>query len=66
MPGKIREGSKILVCLVSRKDCNPELRRRAGLRGQLREASHGYDAGLGPGRSNYWVRGRLWRESRDR
>jgi hypothetical protein len=56
-----REGFRIFVCLMPRKNCNPELRARAGLRGQLGEASHGHDARLGSGRSNHRLRGCLWR-----
>ena len=37
-----REGFKIFVCLMPRKNCNPVLRARAGLRGHLGEASHGH------------------------
>ena len=49
----------IFVCLMPRKDCNPKLRTRAGLKGQMGEASHGRDARLGSGRSDYRLRGRL-------
>jgi hypothetical protein len=54
-----REGSKIFVCSMPRKNYNPELRATAGLRGQSGQASHGHDARLGPGGSNNRLRGRL-------
>jgi hypothetical protein len=56
-----REVFKIFICLMSRKNCNPELSTEAGLRAQLGEASHGHDGRLGSGRSDYRLRGRLWR-----
>ena len=55
------EGFKIFICLVSSKNCNPKISARTDLRAQLSEASHGRGARLGSSRSDYRLRGRVWR-----